>query len=292
MRSAQRGICFAAEAPQCVCYSRQNQKKWSTASQLFMCVLSALGPDLSGASIEIREPDCCRTAQASERLLFSQYGSSWQFLWKIPVKSLENFEPKKAPSLTLNSTSVNRELPVWLCFSPSSLLSHFLSLSASSQSQTNNHGDTLPAYTQQCFVGFFFFIIVYSNQVTPEACWDISAFMFLASLLLCLSSPEIIHTIHTWAASTVMWAKHARIQPGCIEMNAQVTVYCLFLFLKTTGISDDLPVQTPAFTNAVRLYRQAKGHYGTWDMMCGQPPQVRTFIEFIDIAQYIVFLIA
>lgn len=75
-------------------------------------------------------------------------------------------------------------------------------------------------------------------------------------------------------------------------MNAQLTVYCLFLFLKTTGISDDLPVQTPAFTNAVRLYRQAKGHYGTWDMMCGQPSQVRTFIEFTDITQSIVFLIA
>uniref|UniRef100_A0A3Q3F1N4 Niban apoptosis regulator 2 n=1 Tax=Labrus bergylta TaxID=56723 RepID=A0A3Q3F1N4_9LABR len=33
-------------------------------------------------------------------------------------------------------------------------------------------------------------------------------------------------------------------------------------------------VQTPAFTDAVRLYRQAKGHYGTWDMMCGEPPQI------------------
>lgn len=53
--------------------------------------------------------------------------------------------------------------------------------------------------------------------------------------------------------------------------------------LQTTGISEDLPVQTPAFTNAVRLYRQAKGHYGTWDMMCGQPPQVRT-VEFTGIA--------
>lgn len=51
-------------------------------------------------------------------------------------------------------------------------------------------------------------------------------------------------------------------------------------FLQTTGISEDLPVQTPAFTNAVRLYRQAKGHYGTWDMMCGQPSQVRTSLLF------------
>lgn len=42
-----------------------------------------------------------------------------------------------------------------------------------------------------------------------------------------------------------------------------------------TGLPEDCTVQTPAFTDAVRLYRQAKGHYGTWDMMCGIPPQVR-----------------
>lgn len=62
-------------------------------------------------------------------------------------------------------------------------------------------------------------------------------------------------------------------------------LFCLVPFtlsLKPTGIPEDLPVQTPAFTNAVRLYRQAKGHYGTWDMMCGQPPQVR-FLEFFNI---------
>ncbi|CAN9504763.1 unnamed protein product [Ophioblennius macclurei] len=40
------------------------------------------------------------------------------------------------------------------------------------------------------------------------------------------------------------------------------------------GLPEDNTVQTPAFTDAVRLYRQAKGHYGTWDMMCGEPPQI------------------
>ncbi|XP_028273676.1 protein Niban 2a [Parambassis ranga] len=40
------------------------------------------------------------------------------------------------------------------------------------------------------------------------------------------------------------------------------------------GLSEDSTVQTPAFTDSVRLYRQAKGHYGTWDMMCGAPPQI------------------
>uniref|UniRef100_A0AAQ6A343 PH domain-containing protein n=1 Tax=Amphiprion ocellaris TaxID=80972 RepID=A0AAQ6A343_AMPOC len=40
------------------------------------------------------------------------------------------------------------------------------------------------------------------------------------------------------------------------------------------GLSEDCTVQTPAFTDSVRLHRQAKGHYGTWDMMCGEPPQI------------------
>ncbi|XP_041957650.1 protein Niban 2b [Alosa sapidissima] len=40
------------------------------------------------------------------------------------------------------------------------------------------------------------------------------------------------------------------------------------------GLSEESKVQTPAFTDAVRLYRQAQGQYGTWDMMCGTPPQI------------------
>ncbi|XP_068559965.1 protein Niban 2-like [Cebidichthys violaceus] len=40
------------------------------------------------------------------------------------------------------------------------------------------------------------------------------------------------------------------------------------------GLSEENKVQTPAFTDAVRLYRQAQGHFGTWEMMCGQPTQI------------------
>lgn len=43
------------------------------------------------------------------------------------------------------------------------------------------------------------------------------------------------------------------------------------------GLPEDNSVETPAFTDAVRLYRQEQGHYGTWDMMCGTPPQVGAF---------------
>ncbi|KAM7416973.1 hypothetical protein PAMA_018855 [Pampus argenteus] len=40
------------------------------------------------------------------------------------------------------------------------------------------------------------------------------------------------------------------------------------------GLSEDNKIQTPAFTDAIRLYRQAKGHYGTWEMMCGAQSQI------------------
>ncbi|XP_071337949.1 protein Niban 2b [Trachinotus anak] len=40
------------------------------------------------------------------------------------------------------------------------------------------------------------------------------------------------------------------------------------------GLSEEDKVQTPAFTDAVRLYRQAQGHYGSWEMMCGAPSQI------------------
>ncbi|XP_016369948.1 niban-like protein 1 isoform X2 [Sinocyclocheilus rhinocerous] len=40
------------------------------------------------------------------------------------------------------------------------------------------------------------------------------------------------------------------------------------------GLPEECKVQTPTFTDAVRLYRQAHGHYGTWEMMCGTPPQI------------------
>lgn len=41
------------------------------------------------------------------------------------------------------------------------------------------------------------------------------------------------------------------------------------------GISEDSKVEAPAFTDAVRMYRQSKEQYGTWDMLCGNQSQVR-----------------
>ncbi|XP_078082747.1 protein Niban 2-like [Mustelus asterias] len=43
---------------------------------------------------------------------------------------------------------------------------------------------------------------------------------------------------------------------------------------RNNGLPEDCKVETPAFTDAVRLYRQSKDQYGTWDMLCGNQEQI------------------
>lgn len=40
------------------------------------------------------------------------------------------------------------------------------------------------------------------------------------------------------------------------------------------GIPEDSKVEGPAFTDAIRMYRQSKELYGTWEMLCGNEVQV------------------
>ncbi|NXK68410.1 NIBL1 protein, partial [Sylvietta virens] len=42
----------------------------------------------------------------------------------------------------------------------------------------------------------------------------------------------------------------------------------------SAGISEDSRVEAPAFTDAIRMYRQSREQYGTWDMLCGNETQV------------------
>uniref|UniRef100_A0A3Q3AUT0 Niban apoptosis regulator 2a n=1 Tax=Kryptolebias marmoratus TaxID=37003 RepID=A0A3Q3AUT0_KRYMA len=66
--------------------------------------------------------------------------------------------------------------------------------------------------------------------------------------------------------------------PGGNAQNGTKSLFFnLNVFLLTVvpaGLPEDSPVHTPAFTDSVRRFRQSKGHFGTWDMMCGAPPQI------------------
>ncbi|KAM9338549.1 protein Niban 2a [Symphorus nematophorus] len=76
----------------------------------------------------------------------------------------------------------------------------------------------------------------------------------------------------------ILWHPYARHHYFCVMTEKEHKKWHAVLQdcvrHSNNGLSEDSPVQTPAFTDTVRLHRQAKGHYGTWDMMCGEPPQI------------------
>ncbi|XP_041666479.1 protein Niban 2a isoform X2 [Cheilinus undulatus] len=76
----------------------------------------------------------------------------------------------------------------------------------------------------------------------------------------------------------ILWHPYARHYYFCVMTEKEQKKWHAVLQdcvrHSNNGLPEEQTVQTPAFTDAVRLYRQSKGHYGTWDMMCGEPPQI------------------
>ncbi|XP_041825957.1 protein Niban 2a [Melanotaenia boesemani] len=76
----------------------------------------------------------------------------------------------------------------------------------------------------------------------------------------------------------ILWHPYARHHYFCVMTEKEQKKWHAVLQdcvrHSNNGLPEDSTVQTPAFTDSVRLYRQAKGHYGTWEMMCGVPPQI------------------
>ncbi|XP_035463220.2 protein Niban 2a [Scophthalmus maximus] len=76
----------------------------------------------------------------------------------------------------------------------------------------------------------------------------------------------------------ILWHPYARHHYFCVMTEKEQKKWHAVLQdcvrHRDNGLPEDCTVQTPAFTVAVRRHRQAKGHYGTWDMMCGAPPQI------------------
>ncbi|XP_076854350.1 protein Niban 2b [Brachyhypopomus gauderio] len=76
----------------------------------------------------------------------------------------------------------------------------------------------------------------------------------------------------------ILWHPYARHHYFCVgsqkDQQKWNAVFQDCIRHTNNGLSEECKVQTPAFTDAVRLYRQARGQYGTWEMMCGPPPQI------------------
>ncbi|XP_030274018.1 protein Niban 2b isoform X3 [Sparus aurata] len=76
----------------------------------------------------------------------------------------------------------------------------------------------------------------------------------------------------------ILWHPYARHYYFCVATEKEQQKWHAVLLdcvrHANDGLSEEKKIQTPAFTDAVRLYRQAQGHYGTWEMMCGEPSQI------------------
>ncbi|NXU37313.1 NIBL1 protein, partial [Drymodes brunneopygia] len=76
----------------------------------------------------------------------------------------------------------------------------------------------------------------------------------------------------------ILWHPYARHYYFCVmtgkEQEKWRAVFQDCVRHCNNGISEDSKVEAPAFTDAIRMYRQSKEQYGTWDMLCGNETQI------------------
>ncbi|KAM9370765.1 protein Niban 2 [Phaethornis superciliosus] len=76
----------------------------------------------------------------------------------------------------------------------------------------------------------------------------------------------------------ILWHPYARHYYFCVmtgkEQEKWRAVFQDCVRHCNNGISEDSRVEAPAFTDAIRMYRQSKEQYGTWEMLCGTETQV------------------
>ncbi|XP_064027123.1 protein Niban 2 isoform X2 [Pogoniulus pusillus] len=76
----------------------------------------------------------------------------------------------------------------------------------------------------------------------------------------------------------ILWHPYARHYYCCVmtgkEQQKWRAVFQDCVRHCNNGISEDSKVEAPAFTDAIRMYRQSKEQFGTWDMLCGNETQV------------------
>ncbi|XP_055009357.1 LOW QUALITY PROTEIN: protein Niban 2-like [Boleophthalmus pectinirostris] len=99
------------------------------------------------------------------------------------------------------------------------------------------------------------------------------------------SNSPFIKTVTQY--TLILWHPYARHHYFCVLTDKEHSKWSAVLQdcvrHANNGLPEESTVLTPAFTNSVRLYRQAKGHYGSWDQMCGTPPQILANLVMEDL---------
>ncbi|XP_043914573.1 protein Niban 2-like [Protopterus annectens] len=85
----------------------------------------------------------------------------------------------------------------------------------------------------------------------------------------------------------ILWHPYGRHHYFCVltekEQHKWVAVFQDCVRYSNDGLPEESKVETPAFTDAVRLYRQARDQYGTWEMLCGNQVQILSNLVMEDL---------
>ncbi|XP_020821413.1 protein Niban 2 [Phascolarctos cinereus] len=76
----------------------------------------------------------------------------------------------------------------------------------------------------------------------------------------------------------ILWHPYSRHYYFCVmtepEQEKWLAVFQDCVRHCNNGIPEDSKVEGPAFTDAIRMYRQSKEQYGTWELLCGNEVQI------------------
>ncbi|KAM7094178.1 protein Niban 2 [Molossus nigricans] len=132
--------------------------------------------------------------------------------------------------------------------------------------------------------------VAYERQVPPRAIINSAGYKVLTSMdqyleLVGNSLPGITSKSGTAPIlkcptqfPLILWHPSARHYYFCMMTEAEQEKWQAVLQdcvrHCNNGIPEDSKVEGPAFTDAIRMYRQSKELYGTWEMLCGNEVQI------------------
>ncbi|KAG8512787.1 Niban-like protein 1 [Galemys pyrenaicus] len=132
--------------------------------------------------------------------------------------------------------------------------------------------------------------VAYERQVPPRAVINTAGYKILTSVdqyleLVGNSLPGMTSKSSTTPIlkcptqfPLILWHPSARHYYFCMMTEAEQDKWQAVLqdCIRhcNNGIPEDSKVEGPAFTDAVRMYRQSKELYGTWEMLCGNEVQI------------------
>ncbi|NP_001180968.2 protein Niban 2 [Macaca mulatta] len=132
--------------------------------------------------------------------------------------------------------------------------------------------------------------VAYERQVPPRAVINSAGYKILTSVdqYLELIGNSLPGTMAKSGSAPILkcptqfplilWHPYARHYYFCMMTEAEQDKWQAVLqdCIRhcNNGIPEDSKVEGPAFTDAIRMYRQSKELYGTWEMLCGNEVQI------------------